>query len=276
MLLKFTKMQGLGNDFVVLDLLGQKTRLEKRLLRLLGDRHRGIGCDQVLVVEAPQHPDFDFRFRIFNADGREVEQCGNGVRCVAKFVRDKRLTGKQEIRFETLGGPLSVRCIKGNLYSVNMGQPRLEPENIPFEADQPANTYTIDVGQETLEVSAVSMGNPHAVSLVSDVTLAAVAEQGAALQQHARFPRSVNVGFMELINRREIRLRVFERDVGETRACGSGACAAVVAGNLRGLLDHRVKVNLPSGFLTVEWRGGDRDVFMTGPAATVFEGQIIV
>lgn len=276
MLLKFTKMQGLGNDFVVLDQLSQKVRIDRKLLRLLGDRHRGVGCDQILVVDAPQSPDADFRYRIFNADGTEVEQCGNGARCFAKYVRDKRLSGKREIRVETLGGTLTVRCLKGNLFSVDMGQPSFEPAEIPFEAESRSTIYTLEVGEESVEISALVLGNPHAVLVVPSVSDAPVERLGEQIERHVRFPRHVNVGFMEIVDRREIRLRVFERGVGETRACGSGACAAVVAGRLRDLLEQRVKVNLPGGFLTVDWPGEGRNIVMAGPAATVFEGQIII
>jgi len=274
MFLRFTKMHGLGNDFVVLDLITQNARINPKLIRFLADRHRGVGCDQVLVVEPPSDPEMDFRYRIFNQDGTEVEQCGNGARCFAKFVRDKRLTAKRRLRVETLGGTLNLYYGKGNLVTVGMGVPRLDPVEVPFQAEQQARSYTLQIGDETVEISAVSMGNPHAVLLVPDVETAPVDRLGPLIEAHPRFPEKVNVGFMQVENRHEIRLRVFERGVGETQACGSGACAAVVAGRIRGLLDERVRVYLRGGYLQIEWRGEGEQLLMTGPATTVFEGQI--
>jgi diaminopimelate epimerase len=276
MFLRFTKMHGLGNDFVVLDLITQNARINPKLIRFLADRHRGVGCDQVLVVEPPSDPEMDFRYRIFNQDGTEVEQCGNGARCFAKFVRDKRLTAKRRLRVETLGGTLNLYYGKGNLVTVGMGVPRLDPVEVPFQAEQQARSYTLQVGEETVEISAVSMGNPHAVLLVPDVETAPVDRLGPLIEAHPRFPEKVNVGFMQVENRQEIRLRVFERGVGETQACGSGACAAVVAGRVRGLLDERVRVYLRGGYLQIEWRGEGEQLLMTGPATTVFEGQIAI
>jgi len=274
MLLRFTKMHGLGNDFVVLDLITQSVRLDATLIRFLADRHRGIGCDQVLVVEPPTDPDMDFRYRIFNQDGSEAQQCGNGARCVAKFIRDRRLSAKRRLRVETLGGPISMSCGKGNVVTVSMGIPRLAPQEIPFTAARRATVYTLEACGQPVEISAVSMGNPHAVLVVDDVESAPVATLGPALEQHPDFPERTNVGFMQVLDRGEVRLRVFERGAGETMACGSGACAAVVAGRIRGLLDERVRVHLPGGFLQVEWRGEGDPLMMTGPATTVFEGQI--
>lgn len=274
MLLRFTKMHGLGNDFVVLDLITQSVRLDAPLIRFLADRHRGIGCDQVLVVEPPTDPDMDFRYRIFNQDGSEAQQCGNGARCVAKFIRDRRLSAKRRLRVETLGGPISMSCGKGNVVTVSMGIPRLAPQEIPFTAARRATVYTLEACGQPVEISAVSMGNPHAVLVVDDVESAPVATLGPALEQHPDFPERTNVGFMQVLDRGEVRLRVFERGAGETMACGSGACAAVVAGRIRGLLDERVRVHLPGGFLQVEWRGEGDPLMMTGPATTVFEGQI--
>jgi len=274
MLLRFTKMHGLGNDFVVLDLITQSVRLDATLIRFLADRHRGIGCDQVLVVEPPTDPDMDFRYRIFNQDGSEAQQCGNGARCVAKFIRDRRLSAKRRLRIETLGGPISMSCGKGNVVTVSMGVPRLAPQEIPFTAARRATVYTLEACGQPVEISAVSMGNPHAVLVVDDVETAPVATLGPALEQHPDFPERTNVGFMQVLDRGEVRLRVFERGAGETMACGSGACAAVVAGRIRGLLDERVRVHLPGGFLQVEWRGEGDPLMMTGPATTVFEGQI--
>ena len=274
MLLRFTKMHGLGNDFVVLDLITQSVRLDATLIRFLADRHRGIGCDQVLVVEPPTDPDMDFRYRIFNQDGSEAQQCGNGACCVAKFIRDRRLSAKRRLRVETLGGPISMSCGKGNVVTVSMGIPRLAPQEIPFTAARRATVYTLEACGQPVEISAVSMGNPHAVLVVDDVESAPVATLGPALEQHPDFPERTNVGFMQVLDRGEVRLRVFERGAGETMACGSGACAAVVAGRIRGLLDERVRVHLPGGFLQVEWRGEGDPLMMTGPATTVFEGQI--
>ena len=274
MLLRFTKMHGLGNDFVVLDLITQSVRLDAPLIRFLADRHRGIGCDQVLVVEPPTDPDMDFLYRIYNQDGSEAQQCGNGARCVAKFIRDRRLSAKRRLRVQTLGGPISMSCGKGNVVTVSMGIPRLSPQEIPFTAARQATVYTLEACGQPVEISAVSMGNPHAVLVVDEVETAPVATLGPVLEQHPDFPERTNVGFMQVLDRGEVRLRVFERGAGETMACGSGACAAVVAGRIRGLLDERVRVHLPGGFLQIEWRGEGDPLMMTGPATTVFEGQI--
>ncbi len=276
MLLRFTKMHGAGNDFVVLDLITQSVRLDAPLIRFLADRHRGIGCDQVLVVEPPTAPDMDFLYRIYNQDGSEAQQCGNGARCVAKFIRDRRLSAKRRLRVETLGGPISMSCGKGNVVTVSMGIPRLSPQEIPFTAARQATVYTLEACGQPVEISAVSMGNPHAVLVVDDVETAPVATLGPVLEQHPDFPERTNVGFMQVLDRGEVRLRVFERGAGETMACGSGACAAVVAGRIRGLLDERVRVHLPGGFLQIEWRGEGDPLMMTGPATTVFEGQIAI
>ncbi len=274
MLLRFTKMQGLGNDFVVLDLVTQRFNLTENHVRHLADRRFGVGCDQVLVVEIPKEPDVDFNYRIFNADGGEVEQCGNGARCFARFVRDKKLTGKDRIRVATRAGIMDLALTRDGQVRVNMGKPELAPEQIPFQADRRAEYYSLDVDGTPCEISAVSMGNPHSVMIIDDVESDLVAQLGPIIESHPRFPRRANAGFMQLLSRREINLRVYERGAGETLACGSGACAAVVAGQLRGLLDQHVKVNLRGGSLTVEWRGEGHPVMMTGPATTVFEGQI--
>jgi diaminopimelate epimerase len=274
MLLRFTKMHGLGNDFVVLESITQAVRIDERLIRLLADRHRGVGCDQVLVIEPPGDPELDFRYRIFNPDGTEVGACGNGARCVARFIRDKRLSGKRRVRVETRGGVLTLSCDRGNVVSVAMGAPRLEPQEVPFEAAARAPVYTLEVDGERVELGAVSMGNPHAVLLVDDVDNAPVERLGPRIENHPRFPERANVGFMQVLDRGEVRLRVWERGVGETLACGSGACAAMVSGRLRGLLDERVRVHLRGGYLQIEWHGNAEPVLMTGPAITVFEGQI--
>ncbi len=274
MLLRFTKMHGCGNDFVVLDLITQRFLLKDRHVRKLADRHFGIGCDQVLVVEPPGRPDVDFRYRIFNADGGEVEQCGNGARCFARYVRDNKLSGKDKLRVETKAGVIELHITRNKQVRVDMGKPVLTPDEIPFIAPERAAAYTLGVDGHSYEIGAVSMGNPHAVLLVDDTFSAPVATLGAKIETHARFPQRVNVGFMQVLSSSEINLRVFERGVGETLACGTGACAAVVSGQLRGLLGREVQVNLPGGSLQIEWRGEDQPVMMTGPATTVFEGHI--
>ncbi len=274
MRLKFTKMHGLGNDFVVLDLVSQRCTLRPGHIRKLADRRLGVGCDQVLVVEPPQDPDADFRYRIFNADGREVEQCGNGARCVARFVRDRRLTHRHKISVETAGGPMHLKVRKDKQIEVNMGPPRFEPADIPFDAEARADRYGLDVDGEQIDIAALSMGNPHAVMLVDDVDTAPVERLGPLIEAHPRFPEQVNAGFMQVVSDREIHLRVFERGVGETQACGSGACAAVVAGRQLGLLGKRVTVHLLGGDLEIAWAGESHPVMMTGPATTVFEGSV--
>lgn len=273
--LHFTKMHGLGNDFVVLDLITQNRAVTPELVKRLADRRFGIGCDQVLLVEPPTRPDVDFRYRIFNADGGEVYQCGNGARCFARFVRDHKLTGKDHLVVETGAGVIELALKKG-LVEVDMGVPRLEPAEIPIEAQSRQITYTLEIGAQAVELSAVSMGNPHAVIVVDDVDTAPVAELGQALQCDPRFPEQVNVGFMQVVDRRHIRLRVYERGAGETLACGSGACAAVVAGRLRGLLDDSVVAALRGGELHIRWAGVGEPVVMSGPATSVYEGQILL
>lgn len=273
MKLKFTKMQGLGNDFVVLDGIHQSITLSPQQIRLLADRHFGVGCDQILLVEKATGR-ADFRYRIFNADGGEVEQCGNGARCFVRYVHDHGLTEKREIRIETLSGVISPKLeIDGNI-TVNMGTPIFEPDNIPFVAEQRALTYQLELPAGPVTLSALSMGNPHAVRVVSDIESAPVETEGALIQSHARFPKHVNVGYMQVVDREHIKLRVFERGAGETLACGTGACAAVVAGINLGLLNHRVIVNTRGGELTINWPGNEAPVWMTGPAVTVFEGEI--
>lgn len=272
--LRFTKMHGLGNDFMVVDAISQTFRLRPEMIRELADRHFGIGFDQLLVVEPPGLPDVDFRYRIFNADGSEVEQCGNGARCFARFVRDQRLTNKKVMRVQTASGIIELRMGKDGLVKVNMGVPRLEPATVPFSADEFAPVYNVDVNGQNIELSAVSMGNPHGVLLTADVDNAPVATLGPLLEKHWRFPAKANIGFMQIVDRGHIRLRVFERGCGETLACGTGACAAVVAGCLRGLLDPRVEVELLGGRLIIEWQGQGAAVMMDGPVANVFEGQL--
>ena len=274
MRIRFTKMQGAGNDFVVLDGVTEPLRLSPAAIRRLADRRFGVGCDQVLLVEPPADPGADFRYRIFNADGSEVEQCGNGARCFVRFVRDRGLTAKSEIAVDTLGGRIYPRLAESGEVSVNMGVPRFAPGEIPFVADAPALVYPLEVDGRTIEVSVLSMGNPHAVMIVADARAAPVATLGPRLEHHVRFPRRVNAGFLEIRDRAHVRLRVWERGAGETLACGSGACAAVVAGRRLGRLDATVEVGLPGGTLTVSWAGEGEPVWLTGPATTVFEGTI--
>ncbi|WP_097462044.1 diaminopimelate epimerase [Mangrovitalea sediminis] len=275
-MLRFTKMHGLGNDFIVIDGVTQPFRLQPEQIRQLGDRHFGIGFDQLLVVEPPGLPDVDFRYRIFNADGGEVEQCGNGARCFARFVRDQHLTNKRVLRVETRSGVIELKVTREGRVIVDMGVPRLEPAEVPFVADRRAVTYCVEDAGETFELSAISMGNPHGVLLVDDVDTAPVQTVGPRLEHHSRFPERANIGFMQVLSPQKVRLRVFERGVGETLACGTGACAAVVAGCLRGLLEGRVEVQLPGGSLWIEWRGEGAPVMMEGPASRVFEGQVRV
>ncbi|TKV69454.1 diaminopimelate epimerase [Marinobacter panjinensis] len=273
-MLNFTKMHGLGNDFMVVDAISQPFRLRPETIRELADRHFGIGFDQLLVVEPPGLPDVDFRYRIFNSDGSEVEQCGNGARCFARFVRDQRLTNKKVIRVQTAKGVIELRVGRGGMVTVDMGVPELNPPAIPFAADRRKDVYTVEVGGEIVELSAVSMGNPHGVLVVDDVDTAPVGELGPRLENHPRFPARANIGFLQIVDRTHARLRVFERGSGETMACGSGACAAVVAGCLRGLLDNRVDVELKGGHLVIEWQGEGSPVMMEGPTSSVFEGQL--
>jgi diaminopimelate epimerase len=275
MRLKFTKMHGLGNDFVVFDATHAWLELSREQLRRISDPHFGVGCDQILLVEQPRQPDTDFYYRIFNADGSEVEQCGNGARCFVRYVREHGLTGKIEIRVGTLDGVIVPRLGADGQVTVNMGVPEFDPSRIPFQAERRAPTYMLDVGGRQVEICALSMGNPHAVQFVPDVERAPVQTEGAAIEVHPRFPQRVNAGYVQVVNRGHIRLRVFERGAGETLACGTGACAAVVAGIRLGWLDARVDIDMHGGRLTVEWAGGpDDSVFLTGPATTVFEGEI--
>ncbi|WP_284893063.1 diaminopimelate epimerase [Cobetia amphilecti] len=276
MLVNFTKMHGLGNDFMVIDLISQRSRLRDADIRRLADRNFGIGFDQLLVVEPPRDPDMDFRYRIYNADGSEVENCGNGARCFARFVREQRLTTKREIRVETAGGPLTLVVAEDGRVRVDMGAPRFAPAALPFEAEADLPVHTLNVDGETLEIGVVSMGNPHAVLLVDSVEQAPVLTLGPRIEAHPRFAKRVNAGFLEVVSPHEARLRVFERGVGETLACGTGACAAVASGIRRGLLASPVNVTLTGGTLSIEWAGDGQPVFMTGPAETVFEGRIIL
>lgn len=273
MKLKFTKMQGLGNDFVVIDAINQIISLTANDIRFLADRHFGIGCDQVLLVEEAQS-NTDFRYRIFNADGSEVEQCGNGARCFVRFVHDHALTTKNEIRVETAKGTIVPKLEDNGEVTVNMGVPRFDPIDIPFTAEKRALTYFLEANQKQIEISVVSMGNPHAVQIVSNLEQAPVLSEGPLIESHVRFPNRVNVGYMQIIDRKHIKLRVYERGAGETLACGTGACAAVVAGIQRNRLDSYVEVSTRGGKLKISWAGENQPVWMTGPAKTVFEGII--
>jgi diaminopimelate epimerase len=274
MQLSFVKMHGLGNDFVVIDAFSRDIRLGTEQVRFLADRRFGVGCDQLLLVEKPGQAGVDFRYRIFNADGGEVEQCGNGARCFARFVRDEGLTDKDAIVVETASGVITLYVEADGEIRVNMGAPRFDPAQIPFTAEVEADKYPLEIGREPLTIGAVSMGNPHAVLRVEDVATAEVERLGPQLESHPRFPRRVNVGFMEIVDRGHIRLRVYERGAGETLACGTGACAAVAVGRRWGELDEEVRVDLPGGSLTIRWDGGDAPLWMTGPATRVFQGEI--
>ncbi|EHH1051191.1 diaminopimelate epimerase [Vibrio parahaemolyticus] len=270
----FSKMHGLGNDFMVVDCITQNVFFSQDLIRRLADRHTGVGFDQLLVVEAPYDPETDFHYRIFNADGSEVEQCGNGARCFARFVRLKGLTNKYSISVSTKKGKMILDVEDDGEVTVNMGVPEFEPNKIPFKAKQKEKTYIMRAGDKTLFCGAVSMGNPHVVTVVDDVDTADVDTLGPLLESHERFPERVNAGFMQVVRRDHIRLRVYERGAGETQACGSGACGAVAVGILQGLLDESVKVSLPGGELHISWQGPGKPLFMTGPATHVFDGQL--
>ena len=274
MLLRFSKMHGLGNDFMVVDLISQRVHLSPEQIRYLGDRNTGVGFDQLLLVETPQSPDVDFRYRIFNSDGTEVEHCGNGARCFAKFVHDQRLTGKREIAVQTSNGRMVLKMLKDQWVEVDMGEPVLDPDQVPFDAPTQAASYTLEQDGHNYTIGVVSVGNPHAVMIVDDVDAAPVVELGTKLEQHPRFPNKANIGFMQIIDRNTIKLRVFERGVGETKACGTGACAAVVAGQQQGLLDAKVTAHLTGGDLTIDWQGPGHHLMMNGPTTHVYEGQI--
>ena len=274
MKLKFTKMHGAGNDFVVIDGVRQEVYLTPEQLRLIADRHFGVGCDQILLVKRSQNEEADFRYLIFNADGGEVEQCGNGARCFVRFVHDHKLTGKREIVVETKSGLISPRLEDDGRVTVNMGAPIFEAARIPFDSDNDAVIQPLQVNGETIEITAVSLGNPHAVQIVDDIEQARVAILGPLIENHPRFPKRVNAGFMQIVDRSHIKLRVYERGSGETMSCGTGACAAVVSGIQRGLLDSTVQVATHGGVLSIIWEGVGKPVLMTGPAITVFEGEI--
>lgn len=270
----FSKMHGLGNDFMVVDCITQNIFFSPDLIRRLADRHTGVGFDQLLVVEAPYDPETDFHYRIFNADGSEVEQCGNGARCFARFVRMKGLTNKYSISVSTKKGKMILYVEEDDQITVNMGVPEFTPSKIPFKAKQSEKTYILRAEDKTLFCGAVSMGNPHVVTVVEDVATADVETLGPLLESHERFPERVNAGFMQVIDRQSIKLRVYERGAGETQACGSGACGAVAVGILQGLLDEEVSVALPGGELYIRWQGVGQPLYMTGPATHVFDGQL--
>lgn len=274
MRLRFTKMHGLGNDFVVIDATRAPVDLTPARVKAIADRHFGVGCDQLLVVEPATQPGVDFRYRIFNADGGEVEQCGNGARCFVRFVHDKGLTDKREIRVETKSGVIAPRLREDGLVTVDMGVPELMPVKVPFVSDSDALVQPLQVGDATVAITAVSMGNPHAVQVVADVDTAPVTGQGALIERHPRFPARVNAGFLQIVDAHRVRLRVFERGAGETLACGTGACAAVVAGIVRNLVESPVRVETRGGELEIAWGGPGKPVLMTGPAVTVFEGEM--
>lgn len=270
----FSKMHGLGNDFMVVDCITQNVFFSPELIRRLANRHTGVGFDQLLVVEAPYDPESDFHYRIFNADGSEVEQCGNGARCFARFVRMKGLTNKYSLSVSTKKGKIILSIEEDDQVCVNMGIPEFEPSKIPFRAKQAEKTYIMRVDEQTLFCGAVSMGNPHVVTVVEDIATAEVERIGPLLESHERFPERVNAGFMQVVNRQQINLRVYERGAGETQACGSGACAAVAVGILQDLLDDTVTVNLPGGRLEINWQGPGQPLYMIGPATHVFDGQV--
>ncbi len=276
MLLKFTKMHGLGNDFMVVDGVRQKIFFSPELIRRLADRHRGVGFDQLLLVEPPYNPELDFHYRIFNADGSEVQMCGNGARCFVRFVLEQGLTKKRDIHVSTSAGVLRLKLNDDDSVQVNMGKPEFEPCRIPFKAEARADYYELEVDGEVFKVGAVSLGNPHVVTEVPDVKSFAVEKYGPRFEKHARFPEHVNAGFYSRVSPHEIDLRVYERGAGETLACGSGACAAVAVGVMQGRLTSPVKVNLPGGSLQIEYGGTDSCLMMSGPAVSVFEGVIEV
>ncbi len=273
MVIQFTKMHGLGNDFVVIDAISQPINLNSEQIKAIADRHFGVGCDQLLLVEKPVDPRAEFRYRIFNADGGEVEQCGNGARCFAVFVRETGLTTNSVIPVETAGGLIEL-IVEQDQVTVDMGIPDFQPASLPFLVETQAETYNLMVNGAEYAIGAVSVGNPHAVLLVDDIDLADVAALGMAIESHQQFPQRVNVGFMQIVKEDEIRLRVYERGAAETLACGTGACAAVAVGRMLGKLNEQVTVRLPGGNLSIRWPGEGQTLLMTGPATTVFRGQI--
>ncbi len=272
----FTKMHGLGNDFVVIDAINQKIDLSSEQIRFIADRHFGVGCDQLLLVETANEEEVDFRYRIFNADGGEVEQCGNGARCFATFVREQGLTDQKTISVITMSGKIVLQIENDGQVTVNMGAPILSPKDIPFIAEQQKNQYDIVVSDRVITIGAVSMGNPHAVVVINDIETAPVETLGPLIQQSEFFPKQANIGFMQVTDKNHAKLRVYERGAGETLACGTGACAAMVAGYLQGYFDTSVKMSLVGGDLSIFWAGGETPVMMTGPTATLFTGSMTI
>ena len=271
---RFTKMHGLGNDFVVLDAVRQSIRLTTDIIKRIADRNLGIGCDQVLVIEPPTDRNIDFNYRIFNCDGSEVEQCGNGARCIGRYIKDQQLSGKKTLRIKTKNRVMEITTTTKNMITANMGEPSFIPADIPFDSEQQNDLYSIDINNSSLKIAALSVGNPHAVLQVDNIDQADVETIGTLIQKHSLFPESVNVGFMQIIDRQNLALRVYERGVGETQACGSGACAAAVAAIKQGLVDKTIEIKLLGGKLTIEWQGEGQPILMTGPAETVFHGKI--
>lgn len=271
---RFTKMHGLGNDFVVLDAVRQSIRLNADIIKRIADRNLGIGCDQVLVIEPPTDRNIDFNYRIFNCDGSEVEQCGNGARCIGRYIKDQQLSGKKTLRIKTKNRVMEITTTTKNMITANMGEPSFIPADIPLDSEQQKDLYSIDINNSSLKIAALSVGNPHAVLQVDNIDQADVETIGTLIQKHSLFPESVNVGFMQIIDRQNLALRVYERGVGETHACGSGACAAAVAAIKQGLVDKTIEIKLLGGKLTIEWQGEGQPILMTGPAETVFHGKI--
>lgn len=272
--MQFSKMHGLGNDFMVVNAVTQNIYFAPEMIRRLSDRHCGVGFHQLLVVEPPYDPELDFHYRIFNADGSEVAQCGNGARCVARFVRIKNLTNKRDILISTQTGRMVLTVTENNMVRVNMGEPNFDPQQVPFRAAKAEKTYIIRAAEQTVLCGVVSMGNPHCVIAVASVESAQVLTLGPVLESHKRFPERANIGFMQVLNRWHIRLRVYERGAGETQACGSGACAAVAVGISKGQLAEQVQVDLPGGRLTISWRGPGHPLYMIGPATHIYDGFI--
>ena len=273
-MIEFTKMHGLGNDFMVIDAIHQDIELTPQRIAAWADRHTGVGFDQLLLVEAPEGDEAEFRYRIFNADGGEVEQCGNGARCFARFVRDRGLSQSDRIPVETRGGLIELQLLDDGRVRVDMGRPRFDPAEIPLDAPTEQDRYRLEIDGESIEFGAVSMGNPHAVLQVEDVDRAAVGKLGPLIESHPLFPQRVNVGFLQIVDRAHFRLRVYERGVGETRACGTGACAAMAVGRRWGLLDARARAELRGGELLLDWPGGEAPVMMTGEAVPVYDGRL--
>lgn len=274
MKLAFTKMHGLGNDFMMVDLITQNHSFHSEEIRRLADRHKGIGFDQLLTVEPPMDPETDFHFRIYNADGSEVGQCGNGMRCLTRFIRDQQLTWKSKIRATTISGQVQLQLEKSGLVTVQMGAPRFEPNEIPLNREMKEDRYDFDTELGNYQITSLSMGNPHALIFVDDIDDAPVTTLGPLICQHEDFPEQSNVGFIQVVDRKHIKVRVYERGSGETLACGSGACAAMVATRNAELCEDNIRVDLPGGHLFIRWSGQTKSVQMTGPSTTIYRGQI--